>query len=821
MGLRRLLLAFLPALLVCASCAVPAETTAFQTSDQASPNRVWIGPEYWANRLQDWRLHDGELQCVEASPRLPLRTLMMLTQEVVTGDGDLFLQVHTGPIAAATKEADDSEQASGWSGFLIGAGGDHVDYRLSAQVHHRPATDGGLLVTTDTRGNIRVFDNGVPASAGGAWSVGGALKHGELPLLAESEPKPIEVDAQSRVRLMAYVEVAESKAQLTITTMVPNSYQLLASLVIEDLPLHQVDGLIGLVSHLAPEGSEMGFAFTDFSSNGTLLRHKPERSFGPVLATQYTAAEGVLKLSAQMGPLGEHDNQQAELWIQEEGKEWTKRAVAQLERPESMFLFRVTDWDQQRSANYDVRYQLRDGDQDRWHAWPGHIPSEPDSTQQEVVVASLNCVKHYVGNLQWNGNSIWFPHDETARHVAAQNPDLLFFAGDQLYEGDLDPVDARNLEKLQLDYLYKWSRWCWSFRELTANRPTITIPDDHDVYQGNLWGAGGRRAQADKSRGLTAQDSGGYVHPAPFVNMVHRTQTAHLPDAPDPEPCEQGISVYSTTFRYAGIDFAVVADRQWKDSASDVVPDGQVKNGWFQAPDFDPRDADVPGAQLLGPRQEAMLATWSKRRDDSTWTKVLLSQTPFVNVATIPDKAAGGGVLPSLPIPEPGEYPEGYRFAADTDSGGWPQTPRNRAVSYLRDANALHLAGDQHLGSLVQYGMESPRDGTFVFTAPAVANTWPRRWWPAIPGANPEPGAPHYTGDFRDGFGNLMTVWAVANPVQSGLEPTALYDRMPGYGIVRFQRQAKTVVLECWPRWVDPTADDASQYPGWPFQLIF
>jgi hypothetical protein len=431
-------------------------------------------------------------------------------------------------------------------------------------------------------------------------------------------------------------------------------------------------------------------------------------------------------------------------------------------------------------------------------------------------VASLNCAKHYVGNLSWNHDSIWFPHAEVAERVALHKPHLLYFAGDQLYEGDIDPVDARNVDKLTLDYLYKWYRWQWSFGELTRRLPTVTIPDDHDVYQGNLWGAGGRKAVADKERGLTAQDAGGYRYDASFINVVHATQTSHLPDPVDPTPSEQDISVYFTELDYGGVSFAIVGDRQFKDSASDVVPAGDVKNGWFQAPGFDPRDADVEGARLLGERQQQFLSAWAVEWDNQAWMKVLLSQTPFVNVATIPEKAEGGGVLPSLPIPEPGSYPEGYKFAADTDSGGWPQTPRNRVVRTLSSCFAVHLAGDQHLGSLVEYGADEFRDGGFVFTSPAIANTWPRRWWPPFHGGNPEVNAPHYTGDFRDGFGNAMTVWAVSNPVQTGLKPSALYDRTPGYGIIRFQPATQQIVFECWPRWEDPRNPEAQQYSGWP-----
>jgi hypothetical protein len=70
-----------------------------------------------------------------------------------------------------------------------------------------------------------------------------------------------------------------------------------------------------------------------------------------------------------------------------------------------------------------------------------------------------------------------------------------------------------------------------------------------------------------------------------------------------------------------------------------------------------------------------------------------------------------------------------------------------------------------------------------------------------------------------DGFGNKMTVHAVANPVLSGHKPAALYDRMPGYGIVTFDKEHRQATFECWPRWEDPAAEDAKQFDGWPITV--
>jgi hypothetical protein len=248
-----------------------------------------------------------------------------------------------------------------------------------------------------------------------------------------------------------------------------------------------------------------------------------------------------------------------------------------------------------------------------------------------------------------------------------------------------------------------------------------------------------------------------------------------------------------------------------------VIEGGRVVNGWFQNPDFDPvTQADVPGALLLGRRQLDFLEAWSEDWSGGTWMKVLLSQTLFSNLATIPEGDASGAVIPGLEHAGPGEYVTGDKLAADTDSGGWPQSGRNRALRAMRRAFATHVAGDQHLGSTIQYGIDDFEDGPYAFVVPSVANLWPRRWFPPTPGANRETGAPAYTGRHLDGFGNRMTVHAVANPVKSGVEPTALYDRVPGYGIVRFDRRTREIVIEAWPRWVDPSAPGAEQFYGWP-----
>ena len=212
------------------------------------------------------------------------------------------------------------------------------------------------------------------------------------------------------------------------------------------------------------------------------------------------------------------------------------------------------------------------------------------------------------------------------------------------------------------------------------------------------------------------------------------------------------------------------------------------------------------------------LKAWAEDWSGSAHMKVVLSQTNFAAVHSIPQDAMSGAVLPSLPMPQPGVYVDGDKVAVDMDSNGWPAAHRDDVLRILRRCSAFHIAGDQHLATVVRHGIDDFGDAGFSFTGPALNNIWPRRWWPPREDrqAPLEHGSPDYTGDFFDGFGNRVTVHASANPRATGIQPALLHDRVTGYGIVTFDKAAESITIECWPRHVDPSRDDARQFEGWP-----
>src|SRR4051812_2105590 len=58
-------------------------------------DRVWLGPEYWANPLQDWRLAGGRVECINAAAG---RSVHLLTRALGEGAGDLSVSVRVGRV---------------------------------------------------------------------------------------------------------------------------------------------------------------------------------------------------------------------------------------------------------------------------------------------------------------------------------------------------------------------------------------------------------------------------------------------------------------------------------------------------------------------------------------------------------------------------------------------------------------------------------------------------------------------------------------------------------------------------------------------------
>lgn len=477
----------------------------------------------------------------------------------------------------------------------------------------------------------------------------------------------------------------------------------------------------------------------------------------------YTVNANILKLTAQLYPIEPGEPRVVRLEVKRNG-EWKQIATANVIEAGWTATFRVTGWDMTKEVSYRVRHGGT-------AIYDGIIRRNP-MDKEKIVVAALSCDSIYPAH---GGTG---DRKDIVDNIKRLKPDLLFFAGDQVYSHNYH-------------YTY-WLTFGRNYGEVIRQYPTITIPDDHDVGNPNFWGAGGK---ASLSKGGV---DGGYLKPADYVKEVHRAQTSHLPDPYDPTPVQQGISVYYTSMNWGGISFAILEDRKWKSGPEGLVPLLGPRVDHVTTPEYDPKQLDPPGARLLGDRQIKFLRQWA-----ADWRgadmKCVLSQTMFCCLST------HNGT-------------RDYRTYADLDSNGWPHTGRNRALEEMRKCFAVHIAGDQHLASVVHHGIDEYNDSIWAFCTPAVACLYKRWWEPDRPGANRKPGASPYAGEYTDGFGNRMTVMAVANPAAQDTADK-LTSRATGWAVVTFDKKNRTVRCDMWPRKVDILDLGSKQYPGWPITV--
>lgn len=475
----------------------------------------------------------------------------------------------------------------------------------------------------------------------------------------------------------------------------------------------------------------------------------------------YTVSNKTLKITAQLYPLKKEEDRTVRLELLD-GNNWKKIAETQVIEYGWTAPFKVPNWDDSKSWKYRVAHGKE-------ATFEGVIRKNPVD-KEEVVIAGFT------------GNSVNPRHggdisrDDLIANIKKLDVDVLFFSGDQVYD--------------HFQHYKMWLKFGNDFKEIIRNRPTITIPDDHDVGQPNIWGASGKKST------LGGAADGGYARPVDYVKSVERAQTSHLPDPVDPKPIQRGIGVYFTEMNWGRISFAILEDRKFKTGPHGIIPKQGPRPDHIRNPNYDPKSVDVPEAILLGKRQLKFLDSWGQNWKNADM-KIALSQTIFAGGAHIHGKVGG-------------------RLHADLDSNGWPQTGRNKAIAAFRKCFALHFAGDQHLATIFHHGIDKFRDGNFSFCVPSIANLYLRWWKPLQPGKNREKGAPEYTGDHLDGFHNKVTCYAAANPDERPAKGDKLTTRAAGFGIVRMNKKTRKITMECYPRNVDVADKKTKQHLGWP-----
>ncbi|WP_149275539.1 alkaline phosphatase D family protein [Pareuzebyella sediminis] len=703
-------------------------------------NRIWIGKDFWAVPMEDWKIKNGHLlfSGVKKNARLHVLTQVLKKGKgnfVVEGElglKDTYIGVTTTGFALGIKDTTDPDSVKAACYF-----GKGVSIGIS--------TDGTLFIDEKTTTLPKGFNR----------------KGFSLKVLGSSD------GSTTQLKLVA----TDKKGQ---------------SVSLDHVVADVCEGLVAIENRTSAK-SDMPFFWEWIEISGEKTEHRPENSFGPILLAMYTLSESRLRMTAQLPPMGQKDSDEVKLQFQK-GGQWRTEASVEIDPVSFTGIFTIDEYQAIEDVKYRLVYEL-DGKE---HYYEGTIRKEP--LDRPLLFGGLTCQ-------EWGG----YPYRPLVENLEKSNPDMLYFSGDQLYEGNGGyPIKRAPEDDAILNYLGKWFMFGWAFGHLLRDRPSICTPDDHDVYQGNLWGEAGERITIEAWEKVK-DAHGGLVQTAKMVNVVNRTQCGHLPEAFDTTLLKSGMTTWYTHLVYGKVSFAIISDRLFK-SGPERIRKGTGRIDHLIEP-TDPNDLDAKELTLVGNRQLDFLNVWVSDWEGANM-KVLLSQTLFANVATH-------------------HGPQKEFLFGDLDSGGWPKSKRDHVIDVVRKAAVFHINGDQHLPFLVKYGIEAEKDGIWAFCTPAISTGYPR--WAEPDKMNmPFTDRPSHqlpnTGNYRDGFGNTNFVYAVGNPTDDFHDEQNRYvkahKKASGYGLVTFDTKARTIKMEAIRFLANASEEpEINTYPGWPLTI--
>ena len=449
-------------------------------------DRVWLSEEIWANPMEDWAVVDGAAECQ-------------------TGGGDRNLQLIT-------------HQLSDPSGTL----------NMSVEIRRveGPGEDNGVGFRVGIQSDLNEYRSNCFASRG----INAGIIDGNLVL--GRKQSPLKLDPSETIKLTLHGKPDGAQYQLTLRAIDSKGDR--AGEVSQKVATEAVLGNLALVSNFAAQPNNrkgMRYRFNNWSVGGNAIAVKPEQKFGPILWSMYSLSDSrsdegfVMKISALTGPLGDEDNHEVELLIQD-NDEWKSLGHATLDPDAWTATFRIPTG--MKRGNFRIDSSIGSG------VATGAKPRRTGAARSKRI---LRADSLRIGALTCQ-NDYGFPYAPVAENLIRLDPDMLYFSGDQIYEshGGYGLIRQPAVPAI-LNYLRKYYMFGWAFREAMRDRPTLCIPDDHDVFQGNIWGEGGAPMQVDVGG---ASSNGGYIEPARMVNVVHKTNAAHHPDYYDPTPVQAG-----------------------------------------------------------------------------------------------------------------------------------------------------------------------------------------------------------------------------------------------------------------------------------------
>ncbi|MEM9411152.1 MAG: twin-arginine translocation pathway signal, partial [Planctomycetota bacterium] len=366
--------------------------TEISSSWTNTPNQIWLGEEFWANPMEDWRIQNGMAQCTNSGAN---RNVHSLIHQLVDPKSAFQTSVVVYPIEKSQKD--------GGAALRLGVRSEINEYRSNCFAHKS-----GL--------NVGVVNDHL--------------------LVGKRKKKLAEQVNQKPFKISVTGTPQADKVQLNIEVALLDSGDAIGELAVI-VDANDVIGNIALVSNfsvksksqfLSSHDNEYGrFGFSDWTIQGGAFGNEPNQKFGPILWSMYTLdrsgsdEEFTLKLNAFIGPVAIEDVQRFDFEFASPNG-WKKLGGATIDPQCWVASFKFENWDAEVSQKY--RLVFKQGKTDNSESvsyWHGTIQANPNAGK--LRMAAMTCQKDYA-----------FPYEPLVDSVAAMDPDILFFSGDQIYE---------------------------------------------------------------------------------------------------------------------------------------------------------------------------------------------------------------------------------------------------------------------------------------------------------------------------------------------------------------------------------------------------
>ena len=331
-------------------------------------DRAFLGGEYWANPMEDWRVSEGGAECMNSGAG---RSVHSLTHQIAQ-KGAFMMSV--------TLTRLEVKNTDGGAGFRIGIRSEINEHRSNCFV-------------------LNGFDAG--------WQ-------GDQLILGTRKAAFPEGAKLEKIRLTLKGTPEGEKCALTLTATNPESGKELATLT-ESVPVEILLGNVSLANNFnagaagaakkkgkGKDSANAGggrYRFQNWTLDGDAFAVSPQQKFGPILWSMYSLSDSrtadgfVMKISALTGPMGAKDNQEVELHVQQGGA-WKSLGTAKLDPDAWVATFRIPNWDAKTAAPYKLVYREKHKDgSETPHEWTGTIKANPEG--RPLRMAALTCQNDY------------------------------------------------------------------------------------------------------------------------------------------------------------------------------------------------------------------------------------------------------------------------------------------------------------------------------------------------------------------------------------------------------------------------------------------